>query len=398
MVLPPRIARRASHRSVGQALVETALLLPILLILLVAAIDLGRAFFGWVNLHQAARVAANYAATHPLDDYTDADLAYFDLVDGETGAINCELVMDGGGLLPAPTFSANPAELGDSATVTLECGFELITPIAAQIVGQPLNMVATSTFTVRQGCIDCPPPPSMEPPPEPDDMCRFPPALAGMSLDGARNAWLSAGFLPENLTAFPAGTPGTATVDDDPAPVLTDDSGVVCDDPGWYYFSTSVDVWLIEPDPVTAGCSTVPNLIGLRIEDARTEWADAGFDPAGFDPPLPDDDPDSAVIGQTTSPSSQPGVTCAAPTTTITVEIGQPWETPPPAPCIVPRFVDEVRKNDAQAVWTQAHFTTTVIFEGASNGNWTIRGQSLVVDEAYNCSVTISLYQVEPEP
>jgi hypothetical protein len=90
-------------------------------------------------------------------------------------------------------------------------------------------------------------------------------------------------------------------------------------------------------------------------------------------------------------------VTCAAPTTTIDVQIGEPWETPPPPPCIVPRFVDEVKRNDAQAVWTQAHFTTNVLLEGAQTGNWTIRGQSLVFNEAYNCSVTITLYQVEPE-
>jgi len=398
MVLPS-VRDLFSRHPRGQALVETALLMPILLILLVAAIDLGRAFFGWVNLHQAARVAANYAATHPLDDYTDADLAYFDLLAGETDAINCELVTDGGGLLPAPTFSATPADLGDSATVTLECGFQLITPIAAQIVGQPLNMAATSTFTVRQGCIDCPPPPSIAPPPEPDDLCRLLPDMTGMSLDGARNAWLSAGFLPANLTAIPAGTPGTSTVDDDPAPVLTDDSGVVCDNPGWYYFDASVEVWVVEPEPVTAGCATVPNLIGLRIEDARTEWADAGFDPAAIiNPPLPDDDADAAVIGQTTTPATEPGVTCAPITTTIDLQIGERWETPPPPPCFVPRFVDEVKKNDAQAIWTQAHFTTTVKLEGAEKGNWMIRGQSLVFNEAYNCSVTITLFEVAPAP
>jgi len=53
------------------------------------------------------------------------------------------------------------------------------------------------------------------------------------------------GILPANLTAIPAGTPGTSTVDDDPAPVLTDDSGVVCDNPGWYYFDASVEVWVV---------------------------------------------------------------------------------------------------------------------------------------------------------
>src|SRR6188768_643129 len=49
----------------GQALVEFAIVLPLLAVLLVMAIDFGRVFFGWVSLTNAARIGANYAGYTP---------------------------------------------------------------------------------------------------------------------------------------------------------------------------------------------------------------------------------------------------------------------------------------------------------------------------------------------
>ena len=59
--------RHASDMPVsrGQALVEFALVLPVLALLLVLAIDFGRVFFGWVSVTNAARIGANYAGQHP---------------------------------------------------------------------------------------------------------------------------------------------------------------------------------------------------------------------------------------------------------------------------------------------------------------------------------------------
>ena len=46
-------------------MVESALVLPILALLLVMAIDFGRVFFGWVALQNAARIGADFAAQTP---------------------------------------------------------------------------------------------------------------------------------------------------------------------------------------------------------------------------------------------------------------------------------------------------------------------------------------------
>ena len=55
-----------AEKSTGQSLVEFALLAPVAVLLLLMTVDLGRAYFGLVNLNNVARVGANYAASNPV--------------------------------------------------------------------------------------------------------------------------------------------------------------------------------------------------------------------------------------------------------------------------------------------------------------------------------------------
>ena len=61
--------RRASgdqrRRERGQSLVETAVVLPILLLLLAATVDFGRAFDAYIVLTNAAREGARFGAVNP---------------------------------------------------------------------------------------------------------------------------------------------------------------------------------------------------------------------------------------------------------------------------------------------------------------------------------------------
>ena len=65
-VRPPSATpgRRAS-RSQGQAVVELALILPIFLILVASALDLGRLFYSQISVNDAAREAALEASQNP---------------------------------------------------------------------------------------------------------------------------------------------------------------------------------------------------------------------------------------------------------------------------------------------------------------------------------------------
>jgi Flp pilus assembly protein TadG len=65
-----------SHDTVrGQALVEFALAIPILLLLMVVIFDLGRAVYYSSAVHNAAREGARYGIIHPDDDTGMVDAA-----------------------------------------------------------------------------------------------------------------------------------------------------------------------------------------------------------------------------------------------------------------------------------------------------------------------------------
>ena len=49
----------------GQALVELALIAPILIILMLGVIDYGRVYFAYISVTNGARIGADYAATGP---------------------------------------------------------------------------------------------------------------------------------------------------------------------------------------------------------------------------------------------------------------------------------------------------------------------------------------------
>src|SRR5919106_1974327 len=99
----------------GQALVEFALILPILILLVVLAIDFGRVFFTSVSLNNASRVAANYAAANPSGPW-GAGSDYDKIVRRDAAGLGCVLPTP----LPAPTFASGVA-LGAEARVRLSC-------------------------------------------------------------------------------------------------------------------------------------------------------------------------------------------------------------------------------------------------------------------------------------
>jgi len=63
-------ATRRRRRSRGQSVVEFALILPVFMLLLLVTVDFGRLFFTTIQLTNAAREGANYAATNPTDTVT----------------------------------------------------------------------------------------------------------------------------------------------------------------------------------------------------------------------------------------------------------------------------------------------------------------------------------------
>ena len=62
---PVRSIQSHRPRSRGQALVELAIILPVLLLLMLAALDLGRIFYARIAVENAAREGAMEASVNP---------------------------------------------------------------------------------------------------------------------------------------------------------------------------------------------------------------------------------------------------------------------------------------------------------------------------------------------
>jgi TadE-like protein len=266
--------RRHKTSSRGQALVEFALMLPLLILVLLLAIDFGRVFFGWVALNNASRIAASEAGFHPeawkgTGNVLLQDIYQQQVVD-DMNAINCEAPGGGGAWtkadVPGPvfkdvpgTFSTDPYEVGDHAQVRLACNFSFLTPLVGSIVGDPLTIVATSEFPVKGGEIKGIP---IGGPPPPPVVCtnKIVPTLVGQSVQAARAAWTGAGFTGsfnpasgfdlETVTAqvtSPASSPG-----------------------GCLVATASVSV-------ATQTACITPQLVGLKSSAGSSAFFSAGF-------------------------------------------------------------------------------------------------------------------------
>jgi hypothetical protein len=191
----------------GQALVEFAIILPVLALLLVMALDFGRVFFGWIGLQTGVRAAADFAASN-AETWPDEQDLYRNLVINDMQAINCEpppaLDVNGNGFwdladVPDPTFedvNANGQfrDDGDYANVVLSCRFDVLTPLAGAIVGSPVALGAEASFPINQILVPAIPTPEPTPPlPCPSPVAAFtliedPPSGPGANATDGRGA------------------------------------------------------------------------------------------------------------------------------------------------------------------------------------------------------------------
>ena len=155
MPLPRRapcgtVGRRGSR---GQSVVEFALVLPVILLMLLGTIDLGRLFMSWITLNNVVRIAANYAASDPTAFAGGAIPAtYTSLVANESSGLNCPLKAVNGKNPPGPTFPSG-TDLGSSSSVSMTCKFTLFTPLMTSLLGGPLDITAAAKFPIRTGAI-----------------------------------------------------------------------------------------------------------------------------------------------------------------------------------------------------------------------------------------------------
>ncbi|HQJ51071.1 MAG: TadE-like protein [Chloroflexi bacterium ADurb.Bin180] len=121
------------HHQRGQEMVEAAFILPILILLLLIVVDLGRAFYTYITVIDAAREGARYGVA----SQDSADICARAMAEGT------------GQLLPVPLHcSANPGHgSGTPVSATVWCDLPLI---MGRLVGRPAIRIShTVAFRIR---------------------------------------------------------------------------------------------------------------------------------------------------------------------------------------------------------------------------------------------------------
>lgn len=141
-----RLERRSRDHSVrerGQALVEFALILPVLVLILMGVFDFGRAFFAYNAISNGAREGARYGVIYP--DALDLDGPPYDENTIQGKAVAQTFILD-----EVDVQVSGGASRGQPITVTVTYGFHAITPVIGRIIGDPLTLRSSASMIIEQ--------------------------------------------------------------------------------------------------------------------------------------------------------------------------------------------------------------------------------------------------------
>ena len=136
----------------GQSLVEFTLMMSIIMILMLGLLDLGRAFFTFLAMQDAAGEGASFASVHPtwVDNVSKPESAdpnnvtYRVKNSAPTGTL-----VDMNTAIVTVTDSGSP-DIGSLITVTLTANYQLVTPFVGGIIGSqtlPLTVRSVAVIT-----------------------------------------------------------------------------------------------------------------------------------------------------------------------------------------------------------------------------------------------------------
>jgi hypothetical protein len=370
-----------SRKSSGQSLVEFAIVIPLLLSVLLMAVDFGRVYLGWVDLTNVARIGANFAASNPDawqgSGNSAVQLRYRQLMARDAQGIDCTLPSP----LPQPTFIDSSGNVGSRVKVNLTCSFTLLTPLISALVGDGagnVNVGANAVFTIRFGSPDAATiggnTPSLAPTAGPTSA-----PTAAPTSDPTAGPTATPNPAPTG-SAGPSATPD-ASATPTPAPSATPTVVV-----SFYGTSTSTDA--------SGGGTSGAQLIGIPTLDVTFYNTTTGANGQ-----CSWDFGDGTRVSKACSGSVNHSYTTRGLfSVSLTVDSWSAGRTDYVlVGCKVPSF-SGVRRNDATDMWTAAGFSSSniTLSDPHNNGNYKIGYQSLVgglVNPTGGCSgatVTVS--------
>jgi len=150
--------RKSERRRLGQALVEFAIVLPILLLVLLGIIEFARVFFIYTNLFNAAREGVRYGIVQPRDLTGVYQHVYEKVTLVPTDDVALQVWYDRG---PGTSIFTDTSSLvvGDRIVVDLQHDVYFITPLF-QPLGGPLSLHTRAARTIQSLGDTITPPPS----------------------------------------------------------------------------------------------------------------------------------------------------------------------------------------------------------------------------------------------
>jgi Flp pilus assembly protein TadG len=132
------------HRRAGQALTEFALVLPILVVLVMAVFDFGRALFYLSSVNEAAKSGARIATVNQ-----DADYICKTVSDGAAGIILPDTCKSTG--VTGVAVVAECGAIDCEQTVSVTYSYEPVMPVLGALLGQ-FSFSSESTTHVERVC------------------------------------------------------------------------------------------------------------------------------------------------------------------------------------------------------------------------------------------------------
>jgi Flp pilus assembly protein TadG len=148
-LLSAKTARRiGSKGEKGQSLVEFSLMVVILTSLLLGILDIGRAYFTFMALQDAAGEGASYAAQYPTYITSSNSADPNNVTYRVKNAAPVGTLVDWSSATVSVANSGSTAQ-GEPITVTVTTSYQLLTPFVGTIVGsQTLPLSAESVATI----------------------------------------------------------------------------------------------------------------------------------------------------------------------------------------------------------------------------------------------------------
>ncbi len=161
---PRRAHRNGRSRAAGQSLVEFALVFPIIILLIMAFAEIGRAVFAYNTIANAARQGARVASVNQLADVTECDesrpiedpyqphwsMRGCAIVAGKTIGLTTSNISVSYEAPPGTTLDCDPTlHVGCIAVLTVTYHFALTTPFVSSLIG-PFTMSQTSEMPIER--------------------------------------------------------------------------------------------------------------------------------------------------------------------------------------------------------------------------------------------------------